>query len=395
MKSVHIKKVELKNYKSIASCSIKLGKINVLVGRNGAGKSNFLDALRFVKESLEYSLDYAIKTRGGVDNVRRRSTGHPYNFQIGLEVRLPSSREVKYGFEISVAKRGVFFVKKESLQIFNAKGERCVFYKVENGQVVGATFDTMPPVSRDRLYLTNAAGLPEFRPVYEALLQIGLYNLNPESIRGLQEPDMGSLLNRDGGNIASVIERMQRECPSAIERVNSYLQVIVPDLEGVRRISLGPKETIEFKQAVEGADHPWRFHAANMSDGTLRALGCLVAISQLSMDDIPVRMVGIEEPETALHPAATGSLIDAIRECAEQTQVLITTHSADLLDHIDPSEDRLFVVQSRKGTTEIGSVDQASQKAIRDHLFTPGDLLRMDQLDLDPSSLKPQNTFSF
>ena len=395
MKSVHIRKVGLKNYKSIASCSVELGKINVLVGRNGAGKSNFLDALRFVKESLESSLDYAIKTRGGVDNVRRRSTGHPHNFQICLEVRLPSLREAKYGFEISVAKRGGFFVKKESLQIFNAKGERCVFYKVENGQVVDATSDTMPPVSRDRLYLTNAAGLPEFRPVYEALLQIGLYNLNPESIRGLQDPDMGSLLSRDGGNIASVIERMQRECPFAIERVNSYLQMIVPDIEGVRRIALGPKETIEFKQAVEGADHPWRFHAANMSDGTLRALGCLVSISQLSMDDIPVRMVGIEEPETALHPAATGSLIDAIRECAERTQVLLTTHSADLLDHIDPSKDRLFVVQSRRGTTEIGSVDQASQTAIRDHLFTPGDLLRMDQLDVDPASVEAQGAFSF
>lgn len=395
MKSVHIRKVGLKNYKSIASCSVELGGINVLVGRNGAGKSNFLDALRFVKESLEYSLDYAIKTRGGVDNVRRRSTGHPHNFQIGLEVQLPGSREAKYGFEISVAKRGVFFVKKEILQIFNTKGERCVFYKVEDGQVIDATFDTMPPVSRDRLYLTNAAGLPEFRPVYEALLQIGLYNLNPESIRGLQEPDMGSLLSRDGGNIASVIERMQRECPSTVERVNSYLKMIVHDIEEVKRIALGPMETLEFKQAVEGAGHPWRFHAANMSDGTLRALGCLVAISQLSMDEIPIRMVGIEEPEAALHPAATGSLIDAIGECAERTQVLLTTHSADLLDHIDPVKDRLFVVQSYKGTTEIGSVDPASLEAIRSHLFTPGDLLRMDQLDLDPSSLETQGTFSF
>ena len=161
------------------------------------------------------------------------------------------------------------------------------------------------------MYLTNAAGLPEFRNVYEALLQIGLYNLNPESIRGLQEPDMGSLLSRDGGNIASVIERMQRECPASLDRVNSYLKMIVPDIEGVRRIALGPKETIEFKQVVEGAGNPWRFHAANMSDGTLRALGCLVAISQLSMDDIPVRMVGIEEPETALHPAALINLINS------------------------------------------------------------------------------------
>lgn len=395
MSSIHIKRVSLRNYKSIALCSVELGEINVLVGRNGAGKSNFLDALRFVRDSLEYSLDYAIKTRSGVDNVRRRSTGHPHNFLIQLDVRLSGAYEAKYGFEISVAKRGGAFVKKEHLDIFNSKGEKCAFYKVGDGVVESASFKTMPPVSRDRLYLTNAAGLPEFRPVYEALLQMGLYNLNPESIRGLQEPDMGSLLVRDGGNIASVIERMHRECPVNIDRINSYLKLIVPDIEEVRRIALGPKETIEFKQAVDGAKYPWTFHAANMSDGTLRALGCLVAISQLSMGDTPVRMVGIEEPETALHPAATEGLVDAIRECAERTQVLLTTHSADLLDHIDPEKDRLFVVQSHKGTTEIGAADQASQQAIRDHLFSPGDLLRMDQLDVCPHSMDAQDVFAF
>lgn len=394
MKSVHVKKVVLKNYKSIAHCSLQLGSINILVGRNGAGKSNFLDALRFVKESLEYSLDYAIKSRGGVDNVRRRSTGHPHNFLIQLEVLLPGHCVAKYAFEISVKQRGAF-VKRESLTIVDSQSEKLATYKVEDGELVSSSFETMPPVSRDRLYLTNAAGLPVFRPAYEALMQMGFYNLNPESIRELQEPDIGSLLSRDGGNIASVIERMQHECPSAIGRVNSYLKTIVSDIGGVKRISLGPKETIEFKQAVEGAKHPWTFHAANMSDGTLRALGCLIAISQLSRDDIPVRMVGIEEPETALHPAATGGLVDAIRECAEHTQVLLTTHCADLLDHVDPARDRLLVVQSRKGTTQIGNADPASLSAIKDHLFTAGDLLRMDQLDVDPKSQVEQGVFSF
>lgn len=395
MMATHIRKVLLKNYKSIASCSLELGAINILVGRNGAGKSNFLDALRFVKESLEYSLDYAIKSRGGVDNVRRRSTGHPHNFIIQVEVQLPEYCVAKYGFEISVKQRGIFFVKREQLTILNSKMEKNASYKVENGQLIDASFETMPPVSRDRLYLTNAAGLPSFRPAYEALLQMGFYNLSPESIRGLQEPDVGSLLSRDGSNIASVIERMQHERPSSVRRVNSYLKTIVSDIGGVKRVSLGPKETIEFKQAVEGAKHPWTFHAANMSDGTLRALGCLVAISQLSRDDIPVRMVAIEEPETALHPAATGGLLDAIRECAEHTQVLLTTHCADLLDHVYPEKDTLLVVQSRKGTTQVGLADPASLSAVKDHLFSPGDLLRMDQLDVDPNSQIEQGVFDF
>jgi len=395
MKSVHIKKVMLRNYKSIAKCSLELGAINILVGRNGAGKSNFLDALRFVKEALEHSLDYAINSRGGVDNVRRRSTGHPHNFLIQLEVQLPDYSLANYAFEISVKKRGEFFIKRESLKITSPEKDNPIYYKVEDGELKSASFDPMPPISRDRLYLTNAAGLPAFRPAYDALMQMGFYNLNPDRIRGLQDPNVGSLLGRDGGNIASVIERMQHDCPSEMNRVHSYLKTIVPDIESVRRISLGPKETIEFKQAVEGSKYPWTFHAANMSDGTLRALGCLIAISQLSKDDSPVRLVGIEEPETALHPAATGGLVDAIRECAKHTQVFLTTHCADLLDHINPEEDKLLIVQSRKGTTQIGAADPASLSAIKDHLFTPGDLLRMDQLVVDPKSQTEQGVFSF
>ncbi|HUY34804.1 MAG TPA: AAA family ATPase [Pirellulales bacterium] len=72
-----LSRVRIDNYKSIGKCDVALGSLTVLVGRNGSGKSNFLDALRFVVDGLQTSLDHAIKSRGGVDAVRRRSTGHP------------------------------------------------------------------------------------------------------------------------------------------------------------------------------------------------------------------------------------------------------------------------------------------------------------------------------
>lgn len=93
-----------------------------------------------------------------------------------------------------------------------------------------------------------------------------------------------------------------------------------------------------------------------------------------------VRLVGIEEPETALHPAATAALMDAIREASETTQIIITTHSAELLDHYDPAMDQLLVVQNHLGDTEVGPLDRASRQAIEDHLYSPGELLRLDQL---------------
>jgi len=70
-------RVVLSNYKSIKECSVSLGSLAFLVGQNGAGKSNFLDALRLVTESLNTSLEHALRERGGINEVRRRSSRHP------------------------------------------------------------------------------------------------------------------------------------------------------------------------------------------------------------------------------------------------------------------------------------------------------------------------------
>ena len=139
-----------------------------------------------------------------------------------------------------------------------------------------------------------------------------------------------------------------------------------------------------------GSPAPWEFYAANMSDGTLRALGILVAVAQLAEDNDPVRLVGIEEPETALHPAASAALMGALQEAAVSTQVVVTTHSPDLLDRLDLDSDRLLAVQMRDGGTEIGPINRASREAVEEHLFSPGELLRMDQFEPDWRDLERQ-----
>lgn len=377
-----VRRVSIRNYKSIGACDVSLGRLSVLSGKNGSGKSNFLDALRFVMEGLQTSLDHAIKSRGGIDEVRRRSTGHPRNFAIQLEVALGEGRLATYGFEIAARGQGGFVVKQEQLVVPGAH------YRVEDGEVRRSSSATMPPAAGDRLYLVNAAGLPQFRELYDSLVAMGFYNLNPEVMKKPQSPDAGELLHRDGGNIASVIARLDAADPSIKERIKSYLSKIVPGIADFDRVSFGSWETLEFRQEVVGAKHPWKFYASSMSDGTLRAVGALVAVTQLSAGTTPVSLVGIEEPETALHPAAAGALMDAIREGAFQTQVIVTSHSPDLIDQVD--SERLLAVQSRQGDTEIGPVDRASRDAIKQHLYSPGELLRMNQLSVDEDDVKRQ-----
>lgn len=390
-----VQAVRIRNYKSIGQCDVALHPLTVLVGRNGAGKSNFLDALRFVTDSLQASLDHALKSRGGIGEVRRRSTGHPRNFSIRLQLDLPGMQTAYYGFEIAALTRGGFAVKQESVRILKPNGEVAAEYRVEDGSVARSVPSQMPPAVSDRLYLVSAAGLPEFRTLYDVLVSMGFYSLNPEEMKKPQSPDAGELLHRDGGNIASVVARIGAEQPELKDRIKAYLTTIISGIVDVDRVTLGPLETLEFQQRVSGSPHPWKFYASSMSDGTLRAIGALVAVAQLSDRKKPVALVGIEEPETALHPAAAGALVDSLREAAAHTQVVVTTHSPDFLEQANLDSDGILVVQVNEGDTSIGPIDAASSQAIKDHLYSVGEMLRMDQLDADHSDLERQLRIPF
>ena len=383
--STFITRVVLKNYKSIAACDVQLEPLTFLVGRNGAGKSNFLDALRFVADALNLDLGHAIRDRGGINDVRRRSRGHPNHFSIRLEFVLPEGLTGHYAFRIGTRPPGGYEVQTEECQIQN---EQLLtpeeYFRVESGTVTDTSAEVAPAAASDRLYLVNASGLPEFRPVYDAFSRMGFYNLNPDKIRDLQAPDPRDVLLRDGSNLTSVFTKLS---PIVKKNIEEYLSVVVPGIHTVDVKGFGPKETLEFRQDVAGDTHRWRFLANNMSDGTLRVLGILVALFQGDDAQKSVTLVGIEEPETALHPGAVAVLLDGLRDAANRTQVIITTHSPELLDdkHLDVNS--ILAVEAHDGDTVIAPVDEASRSAVKDRLFTAGELLRSNQLQPDPAAL--------
>jgi len=214
---------------------------------------------------------------------------------------------------------------------------------------------------------------------------MGFYSLNPDRIRDLQSPDAGLLLARDGSNITSVLAQLTKHNPTRKQRIEEYLSKVVPGVHGVEVKVVGPKETLEFRQQVAGSKDPWRFLAANMSDGTVRALGILVALFQSGNGaSTHVPLVGIEEPEIALHPAASGLLLDGLREASRSTQVIVTSHSPDLLDDQQLDAGSLLAVYAEAGSTHIAALDQAGRDAVLHRLYTPGELLRLNQMRPDP-----------
>lgn len=377
---VFLRRVVIKNYRSIAGCDVQLRPLSLLVGRNGSGKSNFLDALRFVSDALNTSLNHALRDRGGINEVRRRSGGHPTHFGVRLDFSLPTGALGVYAFRIAARARGAYEVQEEECQVNDPTSLGVHRFRVGPSGVTTTIEQAMPPALPDRLYLVNAGGLSQFRPVYDALSAMGFYNLNPDRIRDLQSPDPGTLLARDGSNLSSVLDQLSEHRPEAKARVEGYLSKVTSNVTGVDVKVVGPKETLEFRQQVAGSRDPWRFPAAAMSDGTLRALGILVALFQFPNGKSTVPLVGIEEPEAALHPGAAGVLLDALREASARTQVVVTSHSPDLLDDPTIDADSILAVALVDGATVIGQVDEIGRTVLRDRLFTAGELLRLDQL---------------
>jgi predicted ATPase len=381
-------RVVLRNYKSIATCDVRLGPLTYLVGANGSGKSNFLDALHLVRDALTGSLDSALNERGGLSEVRRRSSGHPTHFGMRLELCLRDGRTGHYAFNVGALAGGGYEVQREECGL-DGLG-RGPYFRLEHGELKASSEATFPSVTSDRLALVSASGLAAFRPVFDALTAMGFYNLNPKLIRELQKPQEGRLLKPAGENIASVIGHLERTAPEAMSVIQEYLQTVAPMVQGVERKAIGPMETLEFRQDMAGARHPWRFLAQNMSDGTLRALGVLTALFQGNRDYAPT-VIGIEEPETALHPAASAALREALQRASEKTQVIVTSHSPDLLDAPSLSADALLAVVSVGGETRIAPLDEASRKALAEQLFTAGELLRLNQLEPDPRVLAAED----
>jgi hypothetical protein len=305
--------------------------------------------------------------------------GHPTHFGVSFDFTSGASAGT-YGFQVAAVKGGDYRVSHEDCVVRRAElGSRDSVFRVRDGVLVESSVPAaLPPAAPDRLYLVLASALDEFRPVFDGLSNVNVFNLDPSEMRKLQQPDAGDLLRRDGANVASVLERLRRSAPDAKARVEEYLRLIVPGVTSADRKGFGSYEGIEFRQAVAGSPAPWVFPATSMSDGTLRALGVLVAL--FAPSDSGFSPIAVEEPETSLHPAAAGLLLEALRTASRRRQVLATSHSPDLLDDGSLLPDQLLAVRADDGITRVGPIDAAGTEALRDSLYTAGELLRLDQL---------------
>jgi len=378
--------VRIRNYKSIAAARVRLEPFTVLVGPNGSGKSNFVDCLAFVQQCLSDSIELALKNRGGINAVRRKSGGHPTHIGIAFTLDLGEGALADYGFQIAAQKGGGFRVARERCAV-RSLSQPQVAFEVREGKFEEPIPEIRPKLPPDRLALYAASNVDELRPIFDFLTSMRFYSIVPDELRRLQDPDPGLFLKRDGSNAAAVLRRLieKGRGEDGYGRLCRLLSKVVSGLESVEPRSVAQKETLQFRQEV-GLEHPWRFEALNMSDGTLRALGLLLAVYQPG----ETKVVAVEEPEATVHPAVMELIVQVLMDAANERQVLITTHSPDVLDHKLIADGQIRAVTTEENRTLICPLSDTSRQAVRDRLYTPGELLRVGELSPDIAAGKAQ-----
>jgi len=388
-------RVVLENYKSIAACNVSLAPLTFLVGPNGSGKSNFLDALQFIADAMGRSVDHALRVRGGIADVLSRAAGPTGHLGMRLDFSLPHGATGHYAFRIGVRAGGGFAVQEEECVIeATEEGLLPAYFRMRDGALdtnLGPLlFDAPEAINTSNLFLSGILALPgESVMLRDTLASMKFYNVNPESFRGLDSSNNSNALDRDGRNIAAVWARLTIQREPVLQRIEDYLRLMTPSVRGVRIryiIADGvPYSTLEF---LPQGDDPTPFPATSVSNGTLRALGILVALFQLADSGRTMPLIGVEEPELYIHPGAAGVLLDALREASQRRQVLVTTHSPDLLDSKDIDASAILAVQTdERGLSQIALLIEAERNVMRKHLYTAGELLRSNQTQPDPALL--------
>jgi predicted ATPase len=372
-------RLELTNFLSYRDATLELGDFVALVGPNASGKSNAVAAIKLLRDIPQYGLPIAIARRGGFDQLRHRSEGRPYDPGLAIDFTLrddlPPSR---YELRLGALSGKRYEVKHEFANIHSPTGHFTFTHargKLEAQDDVRG--EGLRPIELPEGYrippgqsaAPTGPSLGGFL-LFDVLSTLQTVEINPARVAELQDPASTREYAPDGSNTASFFELLS---PNQRQQLVDELSAVVPGIIRIEPRRFADKLTLVFYQETAGRAR--EFLAKQMSDGTLRAFSILLAMLQPRRPSLLV----IEEPEIAIHLGALRTLVDILRQYSEQSQIVVTTHSADIVDSLDV--DSLRVVWSDNGASRIARVASHTLEPVRRGLITPGELLRSDSLD--------------
>jgi len=410
--------IALKNYKNIQTDGeITLGNLNILIGPNASGKSNLINLLEFLKDVLIESTDPNLGItsfdkailRLGSEHILDQSFKPPATVNLAFEFpgqAIGKNRLLEIDLRIQGQNRKVI-IEKESLSQLQGKEQPFFYYKFHDqqsgaGEVSvykesGAKetgYHKLDSVPTDELALVALPRLlersnlsPELTPIYQVRRKIletvstwRFYNandMNLQAIRGA-EPRIGPgdiFIDPSGENLALVMENLSQAHLEFEEVINQAMTEILPFTHRVRATRSGRLSLIAEWYFDRPNGKREQFYLSDMSDGSVRMLcwACILLSPQLP------NLLIIEEPEIGIHVAWLPILAKWIKTAAHQTQVIISTHSPDLLDHFTEQMENVLVFKLSEENPGRFCVQRIQDQAIREQLkngWELGDLYR-------------------
>lgn len=352
-------RVRLENWRNFTLADVPLRRRTFLVGPNASGKSNFLDALRFLRDvaSPGGGLAAALAKRGGVAEMRALAASR--DAVVGIQVQLGSRQDPNlwsYTLAFGQNRRGQPEVEREIV----AKSGQLLLRRPDAS-------DIADPQRLTQTHLEQVTANQPFREIADCFSSVRYLHVVPQLVR---EPERWAPRDNDpyGADLLdSIAGSDERLIEARLRRINEVMRLAIPQLDEVQLL----------RDERTGAPHlrwryvHWRAKSAwqdekQCSDGTLRLLGLLWALID------GTGPVLLEEPELTLHPGVVRHLPHMLTRAQRRIgrQAVISTHSHEILEAEDIEPDEVLILQPRSEGTAVAPASEVPQvsQLLRDGL---------------------------
>ena len=386
---MHLSSLKVQHYKSLDQVEVSFTtNVTVIVGPNGVGKSNFVDALRFLHDAVQDDLEHAVTKREGIIRLLQSYKTKPY--KISIQAKFSSAEPAQtlssqYEIQIKAVGNSDYIVDNEEFSYLAFP----ILSEVEPKEFKRSSKDDLPPyVLRMGKRFSTDGTLRQNKPgiwggeVAEHISDWNYCTIYPNTLKALTPPDRESKLDESGRNWASVIKSLKRTVKGkeALERIYEAMRAVIPNFKEVIIQTAGSYLVPFFKFEDDNGKSRTSFDPVQLSDGTLRLFGILLAAYQLPRPKLLV----IEEPEQTIYPGALPVLADVFKEIGETTQVLITTHSPHLVQCFQPEQIRVATMHD--GLTSIRPIHPHQLQAVKEGLLSLEEFMSSEGLRPDDNA---------
>lgn len=338
---MHIIRIAIRGLKSIREQSIDLHPINILIGSNGVGKSNFVSSLELLQKIFQQHLQGYILRNGGANSMLYMGSKYTSIIDMRLEIE-DNERDYEYTLQLVPA--------QDRLIIGNFTYE----YKHGSEMVFSYKCTDVPELDYEgKMALSGFLG-----PLFSAFEVYHFHDTGATSLMKQQQAiNDNRKLKFDGSNIASYLYMLQQAYPQSYKLIEATVRSVSPFFKA---FSLSPNPSnanyISLEWIPKDGDDDTVFTPYQLSDGTLR----FICLTTLLLQPALPQVIILDEPELGLHPAAIIKLAALIRKASFSSQIIVSTQSVNLLDQFSLND--VLLVERRDNQTTFLRPDFESAK---------------------------------